>query len=484
MKTFDFLTEPPNIFIFKKRKNKTNFGGILFLLYILVMILIALAYILDYALNEKFIYESMYVNNETDTKAFDYDNYDRLINDDELTPYLNLTLRIFFDEFGIYDDSAKKFLELDHRDAYEYSIYIVKKKVHQLDFTVFFKCGEDESCSIFKGLFEIYGRSFGEYFVIYPQYKINHFEDPPVQERYEKPVFGHGYPIDLTEIGLGYDNFEWEVIKYQDQKSLFDTLTNKKTKYIFGNLKRVELGEETYENFTDFIEYNEKVGYYIPIFKINFDKDFFRFLLYKRRKVELLDALAKIGALFSTVKYFFSLILYFYTTNFDNYEVIEKLLHKTKKPIKRIELSKEFKTSLSNEKKETNLKIIEDINKVEPLIYKNSQENENENKINIDYSGNDKDIEENKIIETSSYSLKKLYFYHFYFNNIYCKCCKTIKNQEMINITNEILYKYLSIDHLLFNQIKLENLFKDYKWNNPSFNNIQNNKMIIKLKKN
>ena len=219
------------------------------------------------------------------------------------------------------------------------------------------------------------------------------------------------------------------------------------------------MGEETYENFTDFIEYNEKVGYYIPIFKINFDKDFFRFLLYKRRKVELLDALAKIGALFSTVKYFFSLILYFYTTNFDNYEVIEKLLHKTKKPIKRIELSKEFKTSLSNEKKETNLKIIEDINKVEPLIYKNSQENENENKINIDYSGNDKDIEDNKIIETSSYSLKKLYFYHFYFNNIYCKCCKTIKNQEMINITNEILYKYLSIDHLLFNQIKLGKSF-------------------------
>jgi len=47
---------------------------------------------------------------------------------------------------------------------------------------------------------------------------------------------------------------------------------------------------------------------------------------------------------------------------------------------------------------------------------------------------------------------------------------------------NNILYKYLSIDSLLYNQIKLENLFKDYKWNNPALNEIQNNKMIMKLK--
>ena len=30
--------------------------------------------------------------------------------------------------------------------------------------------------------------------------------------------------------------------------------------------------------------------------------------------------------------------------------------------------------------------------------------------------------------------------------------------------------------------MKLENLFKDYKWNNSMLNDIQNNPMIIKLK--
>jgi len=244
MKIFDFLTEPPNIFIFNKIKNKNNFGGLLFLLYIFVMILIALVYILDYAENDKFIYESMYVDNKTDTDDFDYDIIDSIINDDELTPYLNLTLRIYFEAFGVYDNNKQKFLELDHRDAYQYSIYTVNKKVHQLDLTVFFKCGEDKSCSRIKEIFEIYDGFYGEYFVIRPKYKINHFGDPPVQERYEEPVFGHGYPIFNTEIGLGYDFFEWEVIKYQDQKSLFDTLT-KKNKIYFWRFKTSQDGRRS-----------------------------------------------------------------------------------------------------------------------------------------------------------------------------------------------------------------------------------------------
>ena len=49
-------------------------------------------------------------------------------------------------------------------------------------------------------------------------------------------------------------------------------------------------------------------------------------------------------------------------------------------------------------------------------------------------------------------------------------------------MTNKIVYKYLSIDSMLISQMKLENLFKDYKWNNPLLNNVQNNIMIDELK--
>ena len=42
---------------------------------------------------------------------------------------------------------------------------------------------------------------------------------------------------------------------------------------------------------------------------------------------------------------------------------------------------------------------------------------------------------------------------------------------------------YLSVESILYNQIMLENLLKDYNWNNRELNNIDNNEFIIKLKK-
>jgi hypothetical protein len=77
--------------------------------------------------------------------------------------------------------------------------------------------------------------------------------------------------------------------------------------------------------------------------------------------------------------------------------------------------------------------------------------------------------------------LPKLKFYEYIFNNVYSKCCK-MNNQKIISKCNEIISKYYSIEHILYNQLKLENLFKDYKWNDPALNNFENNELIIDLK--
>ena len=149
-----------------------------------------------------------------------------------------------------------------------------------------------------------------------------------------------------------------------------------------------------------------------------------------------------------------------------------------KEPIKKIELATDFKEiSSSTEKEEEKKSYKIDENNNEPLIDKPTTEN----KLGFNGLDTNKNINEIKENETSSV-LNKLHFFDFLFNNIYFKCCKKRRNQEIINMTNDILYNYLSIDSLLYNQIKLENLLKDYKWNNKSLNDIQNNKMIIKLK--
>ena len=82
--------------------------------------------------------------------------------------------------------------------------------------------------------------------------------------------------------------------------------------------------------------------------------------------------------------------------------------------------------------------------------------------------------------------MPKYFFGQFFLNNIYCKNCKICskykEQQEIINLCNTINMNYLSIDSLLYNQMMLENLFKDYKWNNSLLNNIKNNDLILKLK--
>ena len=55
MHFLDFLSSSPKFFIFQKDTAKTNFGGILFLIYIIVMISISLAYIVNYAVNENIL---------------------------------------------------------------------------------------------------------------------------------------------------------------------------------------------------------------------------------------------------------------------------------------------------------------------------------------------------------------------------------------------------------------------------------------------
>ena len=55
------------------------------------------------------------------------------------------------------------------------------------------------------------------------------------------------------------------------------------------------------------------------------------------------------------------------------------------------------------------------------------------------------------------------------------------KKEKLISLCNDILYNYMSIDSILYNQIILENLFKDYEWKNPYLNRIESNELINKF---
>ena len=54
------------------------------------MLIISLAYILDYALNDKYTYEAMEFYNHTD----DQEEIDKMNKDDKLNPLINITISL------------------------------------------------------------------------------------------------------------------------------------------------------------------------------------------------------------------------------------------------------------------------------------------------------------------------------------------------------------------------------------------------------
>ena len=469
MHFLDFLNESPNFFIFQKKANQTNFGGVLFLIYILIMILISLAYILDYELNDKYTYESFTFYNYT------ADN-NELNKDENLNPFFNLTISLdYHGDFAVYDISNNKFLESDDIDFFSYSSnYYIRRQASDIKFFIYYKCGDDENCSAFKNFIEyrsIIGQTSSAYVKYdYPGCKINHLEDPPMKVGGDNMDWFQDVLFIKNNTGLETMTYEWEVIKYKDQQSMFDSLMGNKKEYIGGYVKNDKRPTRDIKDYEGSVYYYD-LGYYLPLFQIEFENNYKEYLFYKRKKIEFLDVLANIGALFSTVKFCFSLFFSFYSNNFDNYKIVCKILN-YEKSLQGIELNSDIESLTSKKKEDKNINP-DDINNLGPLIDKKSDNN----KFNVITNIDDDDTD-----EESSIVLNKLHFYDFFLNNIYSKCCMKIKNQEIINTTNEIIYKYISIDNLLYNQLKLENLFQDYKWNNPKLNSIQNNKMIMKLK--
>ena len=82
----DFLSSPPQMYFLNKRTSKTIFGGILFIIYIILIMDIFIFYTLNFYYNDKYdIKYSLYKN-------FTENNQDNNNKIEELNPILNFTI--------------------------------------------------------------------------------------------------------------------------------------------------------------------------------------------------------------------------------------------------------------------------------------------------------------------------------------------------------------------------------------------------------
>jgi len=165
----------------------------------------------------------------------------------------------------------------------------------------------------------------------------------------------------------------------------------------------------------------------------------------------------------------------FYSGNFDNYKIIEKVLSKEKRTTKF--RNKDISDDKSDNKNK--IELSDNTGKSEALIDTYDNIEIKDNKIieeKKDTGGFNLDDDDERVIP-------KLRFIDFMMNNFYSdKCCKSSNRQQIISSCNDLVSKYYTVEDIIYNQIKIENLLKDYKWNDPKLKYIDNNEFVTELK--
>ena len=99
MNCLDFLNTPPQYYIFGKRRNNTNFGGFLFLIFLIIMFFISLIYILDFALNEKYDVESYLIDTFVGNHLLRVDIDESKINPD-INPKVDFNIALMIKDYN------------------------------------------------------------------------------------------------------------------------------------------------------------------------------------------------------------------------------------------------------------------------------------------------------------------------------------------------------------------------------------------------
>jgi len=155
-----------------------------------------------------------------------------------------------------------------------------------------------------------------------------------------------------------------------------DRFYNKKKEYISGHIS------ERYSYYSDPIQKQSSKN----LLNILFLNNHFSYIEYKRKDNSIFDLIAKITALFQTIRFVFLFVFKYYSKNFNIYKIIEKVLDMNNKNFREMELNNVLYES-------NNIKNSSDNNKnnalIDPLI-------NNPNKKN-NLMINDDDVDNNEI---------------------------------------------------------------------------------------
>ena len=504
MRRLDFISQSPQLSIFKEDANKTNLGGVLYLIYIIVLLLLAIIYFFDYFSNEKYEYNYTFVKRTLDNE----------LEDEDMKSALHYDLDCWFvlgkdganmeknniignENFVIVDIPllAKK-LETGERDQDHYLVIntnsddeecIIRqgqsynKSTGDFSLGVLYRC-DGENCYI-REEDKIKVTSYYLYFA-YKGLKLDHQNpDKPIQ-----PLPENSYWLETVQFleNTNIVYFFWGLIKYEEEKGIFsknyDNVVGNSNTYYAGNMKSKETYSDDGHMKTMPDNYwrikDENGNHFILLLYLEVFPQPNEYERYSRKKISVLDILADVSALASTVLDLMALAYGFlYSQNYDNYRIVENIL------------TKKMNITLNPMHQNLNVK---------PKTFNQKIEEVNDKKSNIELSSNlivgkKKKRKISKLLKTQTQkSIKKEdpenvnlpspRFIDFLLHNLYFECFGHSSRQALIGSCNDIVAKYITIESILYNQMRLEYLWNDYKWNNPKYEENLKDDLILDLR--
>ena len=464
MYLLDFFSESNRQSSFhQKEKIRTGLDGFFSIIYFLFFLFISLFYITDYSLNDKYEIQSL-----TLFDILTKEEIQKMSEDPELNPELDFIFELEDSEgnhlstrFELYELSTNQVLERSEDGSYH-----IKTRVSDLNLYVVYYCDFDECKIEDEDNFHL----FLKLSILYQSFKLTHQNDTCPLQKEEDLYFVKDIPFHLGYPTITY--LFWQNIKYKEQKDIFSLLNFNKVKkeYIGGFI----------EDYKEIIM-DDNLHIYIKgksksvISSFSMINNFCKSIEYTRRKKEKWDIVAKITALVYIMKVILTHVYGLLANNYYKYKTIENLVFDKKIKINFKEPDNECKvfdfddldnTEIVNDNpynENKNNKFVE-LTKSPPLIDK--IDIKKQSVINIDNNYNN-EVEENKIHILN------------FFRYLFCQNRKKYqKNKKLINLCDSILFKYMSLESVLNNQIILDNLFKDNKMNDRNLNRIENSELI------
>ena len=169
MHKFDFLSSAPQNIIFRKNSNKTNLGGVLSFIYLIIMLIITAYYLAFYFIEENYTIEYLY--------------YEEISTEDELVDKYNNPKynQNFLFKIELYENESFEGVEADERfiikDLFQYNTPTIKnfgsidKKITDVYWVIVYDCLDDIYCQIDRNKTKA---DFLTFQFIFQAYKLDH----------------------------------------------------------------------------------------------------------------------------------------------------------------------------------------------------------------------------------------------------------------------------------------------------------------------